>query len=318
MRNYARGESVEQDLSEILDEKFPEADLDNLFSTGHNNLSPRTEQTTYTGKGICNITVKPRGNLLDDSTDKNDAVYYKAAWEPSFKNPVQKYEIEDSSDEELVEKDTRDRINLAGRNLEAIPNSIASNAKDVKVLTLTNNQMKLFEQLSAFISLETLVLDKNNLKTLKGLPTIKTLKTLWLNNNKIDNFEMLLVHVKMSFPNLRYLSLLRNPINPAVYFGTENEKPYSRFRRRILQELPDLKVIDTKTVTEEEREDARRQPKFLVAFPMDAEEITEDEPSRKETYVEEKVEPAAFIGRGRIKYDEAESEGNRFITNIEL
>merc|ERR1719369_1720001 len=246
--------------------------------------------------------------------DEKDAEGLDKPSSRNLKNPVQKYEIVDSSDEEL-EQDTNDSINLSGKRLQSIPGSATVQASRVKILTLTNNQIWDWDNLAAFTNLKTL--------KLKGLPQIKTLKTLWLNNNNIDDLELLLQQIKSMFPNVEYLSVLRNPINPAIYFGTENEKPYYRFRRRILQELPNLKVIDTQNVADTERESSARQPKFLVSSPSHDEEDEFDRKderanSRKESYYNEKSAPAAFIGQGKMKYDGRDSEGNRFITNMDL
>lgn len=313
---YKERETAVKHLTEQYERIIPSGDLNKLSYHSPRNLEKLTENKSYNREADIKISHDASGNIMDDEAKNKEIV--KTLPEPILKNPVQKYEIVDSSDEELVQE-TKDSVNLAGRNLEAIPRSIAAQAKDVKSLTLTNNQMKFFDQLSAFTSLETLVLDKNNLKTINGLPEIETLKTLWLNNNQISNFQMLLFRVKQLFPNLEYLSVLRNPINPAVYFGTENEKPYKRFRRRILQELPNLRVIDTQDVTEQEREQAKLQPKYVISRPShEGEENTDDEEPRKLSFTEEKIAPAAFIGMGRLKYDGRDSEGNRFITNLEL
>jgi len=321
---FSEKQKAEKDLDDLLAKTIPSNDLDNIFSSGRSNFPRKPDQYSYNDKDKAeDILVANSPRWVNDEDSKEDFGKPKlnspGPSEPMLKNPVQKYEIVDSSDEELVQ-DTKESINLAGRALEAIPSIVAARAEGIRILTLTNNQMKRWTLLSRFTSLETLVLDKNNLKSLEGMPTMKTLKTLWLNNNQIDDFELILQEVQSLFPNLEYLSMLRNPINPAIYFGSENEKPYYRFRRRILQEMPNLRVIDTQDVTAKEREDAMSHPKFLVARPIleDFEETTEDEQSRKPSYYNEKSEPAAFIGKGRIKYDGRESEGNRFITNLEL
>jgi len=317
IRVYAAREKAKKDLKELLGQTQPSGDLDNLFSNEH-FFSAQLEKNNH-DKGVS--PVNGHDGAYDKNTRKkaNEQVFFSSS-DLKLKNPAQKFEVKDSSDEELVH-DTKESINLAGRMLEAIPSSIATRAGDVKILTLTNNQMKRWTSLSRFTSLETLILDKNNLKSLEGLPPIKTLKTLWLNNNRIDDVEQILQKIKSLFPNLEYLSMLRNPINPAIYFGSENEKPYDRFRRKILQDLPNLKVIDTLHVTAKEREDAKSHPKFLIARPQNYDdETTEDEWSRKQSqsYYDEKEEPACFIGKGRIRYNCRESEGNRFITNLDL
>jgi len=322
---YSEQQKAQKDLDDLLGKTAPSSDLDNLFASGRANFPSKPNQysNNYQTKTEDILASSPRWANNEDNKEDVRKKTYKlnspGPSEPMLKNPAQKFEVVDSSDEELVQ-DTKESINLAGRALEAIPSSVAARAKGIRILTLTNNQMKRWTLLSNFTSLETLVLDKNNLKSLEGMPPMKTLKTLWLNNNQIDDFELILQEVQSLFPNLEYLSMLRNPINPAIYFGSENEKPYYRFRRRILQEMPNLRVIDTQDVTAKEREDAMSHPKFLVARPLleDVEDTTEDELSRKLSYYNEKSEPAAFIGRGRIKYDGRESEGNRFITNLDL
>lgn len=322
--SLAENERAEKDLSELLGQDVPSGDLDDLFSTKPGNFLAEAENKSKNHKpdhsASSQKVVVNSQQHVDEVKEKDDEVSGKR-WEPKLKNPEQKYQILDSSDEEL-EQDTKDSINLAGRRLQSVPTLATDEARRVKNLTLTNNQITNWDKLSTFTSLETLVLDKNGLKSLAALPTIETLKTLWLNNNQIEDFELILHEIKSLFPNLEYLSVLRNPINPAIYFGRENEKPYYRFRRRILQELPNLKVIDTQDVTPKEREDARRQPKFLVSSPLfeedDFNEQDDQERNRKPSYYDEKSAPAAFIGKGKIKYDGRESEGNRFITNTDL
>jgi len=320
---YSEKQKAEKDLDDILGKTAPSGDLDNLFSSGRANFPKPDQYSKNNHKTEDILASSPRWVNEDNKEEvgkKTSKLNSPGPSEPMLKNPAQKFEVVDSSDEELIQDTNKESINLAGRALEAIPSSVAAQAEGIRILTLTNNQMKRWTQLSQFTSLETLVLDKNNLKSLEGMPPMKTLKTLWLNNNQIDDFELILQEVQSLFPNLEYLSMLRNPINPAIYFGSENEKPYYRFRRRILQEMPKLRVIDTQDVTAKEREDAMSHPKFLVARPLleDFEDTTEDEQSRKLSYYNEKSEPAAFIGRGRIKYDGRESEGNRFITNLDL
>lgn len=310
---YYEREKAKKEVDDMLG-KTATGNLNDLFETG-DNFSSKNKEKHYTD----DILNKSQKSPVHSPLYRKE-VFSFGNTQPMLKNPTQKYEILDSSDEE-VEQETRDRVNLAGRMLEAIPNSAIVGAKEVKVLTLTNNQINRWDKLSYFTNLQTLVLDKNNLKSLSGMPGIKTLKTLWLNNNQIDDFELILGQIKSLFPKLEYLSILRNPINPAIYFGGENEKPYYRFRRRILQDLPNLKVIDTQNVTLKEREDAQTHPKFLIARPEQYDDdTTEDEmsKSRRKSYYDERKEPAAFIGKGRIKYDGRESEGNRFISNLDL
>ena len=45
---------------------------------------------------------------------------------------------------------------------------------------------------------------------------------------------------------------------------------------------------------------------------------TEDTPIAANSEPYQNSEPAAFLGKGKIKYDGRESEGNRFIVNTDL
>lgn len=46
--------------------------------------------------------------------------------------------------------------------------------------------------------------------------------------------------------------------------------------------------------------------------------VDENEDDGTDATAYKQVEPAAFLGKGRIKYDGRESEGNRFIMNNDL
>lgn len=246
----------------------------------------------------------------------------KVKKEPPLQNPEPEFKIVDSSDEELES----DELNLTNRMLSSIPLKVAkADGERIKNLKLTNNRLRDWKTLSYFTNLETLVLDKNELKNLAGVPAIPTLKTLWLNNNLFDRLDTLLSDIAKLFPKLEYLSLLNNPVAPAVYFESGNEAPYVRFRKQVIQHLPLLKQLDTTDVTKEERDEADISPQMLIARPKEISTITTmsnesmtNREARKPSYYDEKSEPAAFIGKGRIKYDGRDSEGNRFITNNDL
>jgi len=83
--------------------------------------------------------------------------------------------------------------------------------------------------LEKFTNLTSLILDNNQLDDNLEFPSIPSLDTLSLNNNKIETLDFLITKIKTSFPNVRYLSLLKNPACPNLLVGGDEEE-YKRYR----------------------------------------------------------------------------------------
>jgi hypothetical protein len=218
-------------------------------------------------------------------------------------------------------------LNLSSQNLDGIPEQVAKAKGDtVYTLILTKNNIKSLKHLEYFPHLETLQLDNNKLETLDDLPKMTHLKTLWLNNNSLADLNGLLKVLLKRCPRLSYLSLLRNPVCPSVYFDHGNESRYKRYRYTMLYTLKGLTYLDTTEVTKDERKEAEARGKFLVVKKPDENDGAEapegeavaPEPESVDVTPYQHAEPAAFLGKGRIKYDGRESEGNRFILNNDL
>ena len=102
------------------------------------------------------------------------------------------------------------------------------------------------------------------------------------------------------------------------------EQLHKRYRLTVIYHLPNVTVLDTEQVQKTERAEAIKRGKFLVvAKPSqeqlkDVEDINEEEYENDDVSPYKNVQPAAFLGKGRIKYDGRESEGNRFILNQDL
>ena len=123
-------------------------------------------------------------------------------------------------------------------------------------------------------------------------------------------------------PVLEYLSLLFNPMCPTMDPSTE--QLHTRYRLTVIYHLPSVTFLDTEAVQMKERQEAMKRGKFLiVAKPpqdqlKDVQEVLEEEEEHEDVAPYKNVKPAAFLGKGRIKYDGRESEGNRFILNQDL
>lgn len=135
-----------------------------------------------------------------------------------------------------------------------------------------------------------------------------------------------------AFPALTYLSMLRNPACPNLYFSDGEAEAYMRYRLYVIHRMPGLELLDSTPVTEEEADEARRVGKFLRVARPDAAAEEQRRPRGKGKKAgagstadavapakeEPLAKPAAFLARAPRRYDGTHSEGNRFITDSEL
>ncbi|XP_032170017.1 leucine-rich melanocyte differentiation-associated protein isoform X2 [Mustela erminea] len=180
------------------------------------------------------------------------------------------------------------------------------------------------EGLSAFGSLEELILDNNLLGNDLVLPGLPRLHTLTLNKNQITDLECLLDHLAEVTPALEYLSLLGNVACPNELVSLEkDEEDYKRYRCFVLHKLPNLKFLDARKVTRQEREEALLRGSFMkVVKPKASSDRVTASPENHYTPL-----PAAsrdltnhrgVLGKCRYVYYGKNSEGNRFIRDDQL
>ncbi|XP_059025798.1 leucine-rich melanocyte differentiation-associated protein isoform X3 [Mustela lutreola] len=183
---------------------------------------------------------------------------------------------------------------------------------------------KSLEGLSAFGSLEELILDNNLLGNDLVLPGLPRLHTLTLNKNQISDLECLLDHLAEVTPALEYLSLLGNVACPNELVSLEkDEEDYKRYRCFVLHKLPNLKFLDARKVTRQEREEALLRGSFMkVVKPKASSDRVTASPENHYTPL-----PAAsrdltnhrgVLGKCRYVYYGKNSEGNRFIRDDQL
>lgn len=232
-----------------------------------------------------------------------------------------------------------DELSLEGEGLTDFPEDlIRTKGAELRRLDLTSNKLTTLKSLAwpygapAWPKLEELILDKNQLEGVKGLPQIPSLKTLWMNNNQISDLDTLLDNVEKFFPNLAYLSLLRNPASPDVYFSENETEAYGRFRLYVIYRLRQLQYLDSTEVTPEERKEATIRGAYCrVAKPTMAkskspgpESSQADTPTQRQSQVgfdrnqQKPPKVATFLAKGKPRYDGTNSEGNRFIMNDDL
>lgn len=214
---------------------------------------------------------------------------------------------------------------------------------DLRRIDLTSNKLTTLKSLAwpfsvpAWPKLQELILDKNQLESISGLPQVPSLTTLWLNTNRISDLDNLLDQIERVCPKLTYLSILRNPGAPDVYFSDGEHEAYGRFRLYVIYRLKSLHFLDATEVTADERKEATlrgaycrvAKPKATssngVRSPLAASEsggAEEATPERRSQVGIDKhakaPKVATFLAKGKPRYDGTNSEGNRFIMNDDL
>ncbi|XP_010850682.1 PREDICTED: leucine-rich repeat-containing protein C10orf11 homolog isoform X2 [Bison bison bison] len=157
------------------------------------------------------------------------------------------------------------QVSYIGQDCREIPEHLGRDCGHfAKRLDLSFNLLRSLEGLSAFGSLEELILDNNLLGDDLVLPGLPRLHTLTLNKNQITDLEYLLDHLAEVTPALEYLSLLGNVACPNELVSLEkDEEDYKRYRCFVLHKLPNLKFLDARKVTKQEREEALVRGAFM-------------------------------------------------------
>ncbi|XP_053438987.1 leucine-rich melanocyte differentiation-associated protein [Nycticebus coucang] len=197
-----------------------------------------------------------------------------------------------------------------------------------KYLSLSGNHSsnkRSLEGLSAFRSLEELILDNNLLGDDLVLPRLPRLHTLTLNKNRITDLEYLLDHLTEVTPALEYLSLLGNMACPNELVSLEkDEEDYKRYRCFVLHKLPNLKFLDARKVTRQEREEAMVRGAFMKVVKPKASSEDDATASPGHHYTplpsasRELTSHRGVLGKCRYIYYGKNSEGNRFIRDDQL
>lgn len=222
-----------------------------------------------------------------------------------------------------------DHLSLVGLDLVSLPPHIGEKYGDrVRQLDLSYNSIEKLNNLERFVHLSSLVVDNNNLESEENFPKIEGLKTLSVNNNKISDLKKFLEVVKEKFPNLTYLSMLKNPACTNEFTGRDSDD-YQRYRYYVLYTLRSLRFLDSREVIESERKEALRvghhclparpdPSQYLrVATPPEKDPDSGNVPELPPDLKQEGVGKASF-GLSNYVYYGRQSEGNRFIVNEDL
>eukprot|EP01117_Protostelium_nocturnum_P012674 TRINITY_DN466_c0_g1_i1.p1 TRINITY_DN466_c0_g1~~TRINITY_DN466_c0_g1_i1.p1 ORF type:complete len:247 (-),score=96.39 TRINITY_DN466_c0_g1_i1:42-782(-) len=197
-----------------------------------------------------------------------------------------------------------------------------------KQVDLSYNSLTKIENLSKFTKLTSLVLDNNQLESKQDFPKNPNLQTLWVNNNNITDLKEFIDCIQKAFPNINYLSMMKNPACPNYFTGKDAED-YQRYRYYVLHKLRKLKFLDSSPVTEKEKKEAIRiGPYMITAKPAQQQQQQPQAKNENENVPKEEYSsspPPEPEGKGKTRigvasyvYHGKHSEGNRFIMNQDL
>jgi len=144
-----------------------------------------------------------------------------------------------------LDKLTRlDVLDLHSNNISTIEN--LDNLPELRVLNLAGNQIKVVNNLSSLASLTELNLRRNLITEVRSLEAISTLQRAFISNNQLASFDAL-ESIFMN-KNLLELALDGNPV--ASECG---------YRQVVLDNLKNLRHLDLKRVSDDERRMASAQ-----------------------------------------------------------
>jgi len=147
---------------------------------------------------------------------------------------------------------------------------------------------------------------------------------VWVNSNQISNLTIFIDKLVENTPNLKFLSMLKNPACPNFFNGHEQED-YQRYRLFVLYKLPKLKHLDCTETTAKELSEAKRvgqfskvaKPSAPKSPPITLEPESPPAGALEATAADSVAGPARY-GVSRYVYHGRQSEGNRFILNTDL
>mmetsp|Transcript_653 Transcript_653/g.937 ORF Transcript_653/g.937 Transcript_653/m.937 type:complete len:263 (-) Transcript_653:204-992(-) len=143
-------------------------------------------------------------------------------------------------------------LSLAYQELRFIDPEMVQNPITVTKVDASHNSFSDLMGFELLKNLETLVMDGNRISSHSRLPPFPKLHTLSLNKNLIKNLATFVDRLRVSAPQLKYLSMLQNDACPN-FFNGGSLKQYRDYRLYVISHFPNLKMLDSSVVTEEEK-----------------------------------------------------------------
>ena len=236
--------------------------------------------------------------------------------------------------EELIVDDPKS-LSFAYHSLDQVPMNIVKHSSSSYILKvdLTETGIKNLDNLQHFKNLQTIVLDKNNLTDVKTMPYLPNLNTLWINNNNIIDLPEFMDIIVNNCPNLKYLSVMRNPCTGGLMDIKEPDLEAIRmYRLYIIYRLPQLFILDFSDITETERKEAKLRGQYAAKRSNNNNDTTSNNNEKNNSIstirnivvglpnssdYEKQPKGKVSIDKNK-KFESKHSEGNRFIVNSQL
>jgi len=215
------------------------------------------------------------------------------------------------------------KVSIVSQDITEIPMDLGLKyGKETKELAITFCRLTHVSNLEDFKSLVCLVLDNNEIGSdMNVFPELPALETLWVNNNNIQYLDRFLAAIRGKVPNLKYLSMLKNPCCPNYFVG-KGTSDYKKYRAEVVKEFPTLKFLDSSPITAEELSDAEKLKHFIRRpDPSQYQKQSDGFPVPEEKALprdEQEIIDKASFGRTKYVYYGRQSEGNRFIIDKNL
>jgi hypothetical protein len=168
-----------------------------------------------------------------------------------------------------------------------------SNLKDLRVLNLAGNNITEVDRMDGLSSLTELNLRRNQVATVQNVSGLTSLSRFFLSKNQINSFDS--IQTIFSIKTLAELSLDGNPVASNRYY-----------RQYLLEQIKQLRHLDLKKISEEERRMSAREMSSLSI-----------EPAHAGFHTRSQAVPASMLGNnltGAPKTDRPSAAGNREIS----
>ncbi|XP_019878234.2 uncharacterized protein LOC109606101 isoform X2 [Aethina tumida] len=155
--------------------------------------------------------------------------------------------------------DNLNRLSLAYEGLNRMPKLLIEElAENIEILDISHNEFDNLDFLSEFKQVTTLICDHNKISAKTTLPYMPKLELLWMNHCKISELYPWAKRLQQSCPNLKYLSLMGNSVSPSHLNGGTI---YEYLQLFLISLFPQLKHLDDRTVTADQRAEAEKMYK---------------------------------------------------------
>lgn len=162
--------------------------------------------------------------------------------------------------ESMSQLQTDGTLVCVGGNFKIVPEVLAKAYGDRVIrLDLSFNKLTSLDGVEMFETLEELVLDNNSLDHTMNLELLTNLSALSVNNNKIADLHTWVRSLTEHCPNLTFLSMVKNKACPHFAAALESSGEYELYRHYIIYALKNLRFLDSRAITAQERLDAAQR-----------------------------------------------------------